>query len=119
MTEVARADYEYDETEYQLLLSLISQHCSIDADSAAELANKASEKAEDVVSLQKFTRQLTESLNERERESVVLLLWKIAFAHGRRDKYEDHLIMRIADLLYVSRSRVMKLKHDVSPQVED
>ena len=33
-------------------------------------------------------------------------------ADGRLDKYEDSLVLKISDLLYVSRARVMRLKHD-------
>ena len=118
MTEVARADFEYDEAEFSLLLDLITKHFVITADEAVELANAASEAADDVISLQKFTQQLNASLEPRDKEMIVLLLWQIAFADGRLDKYEDHLVSRIADLLYVSRGRVMRLKHDANPQAQ-
>jgi len=115
MTEVARADYEYDETEFDALLGLITQHFHMDPEDAAELANKAGETAEDYVSLHSFTQQLNNSLNDIDKERVVSLLWQIAYADGRLDKYEDSLVSRISELLHVSRSRVMKLKHDANP----
>ncbi len=40
------------------------------------------------------------------------LLWQVAYADGRLDKYEDSLVLKISDLLHVSRGRVMRLKHD-------
>jgi uncharacterized tellurite resistance protein B-like protein len=40
------------------------------------------------------------------------LLWQIAYADGRLDKYEDSLVLKISDLLHVSRGLVMRLKHD-------
>jgi len=49
----------------------------------------------------------------------VALLWQIAYADGRLDKYEDALVGKIADLLYVSRGRVMRLKHDADPAAGD
>lgn len=119
MTEVARADYEYDEAEFELLLSLIAKHFHMSAEAAAELANKAGETAEDNVSLHAFTQRLNQDLNESDKERVVSLLWQIAYADGRLDKYEDSLVSRISDLLYVSRTRVMKLKHDANPGAED
>jgi uncharacterized tellurite resistance protein B-like protein len=40
------------------------------------------------------------------------MLWRVAYADGRLDKFEDSLVLKISDLLYVSRGLVMRLKHD-------
>ena len=114
MTEIARADYEYDGSEFDLLLQLITKHFHMSPEDAVELANEANEKADEHVSLHSFTQLLNKTLTEKDKERVVLLLWQIAYADGRLDKYEDSLVSKIADLLYVSRVRVMRLKHDVN-----
>ena len=51
-------------------------------------------------------------LDEAEKARIVGLLWQIAYADGHLDKYEDSLVLKVSDLLYVSRGRVMRLKHD-------
>ena len=119
MTEVARADYEYDESEFDLLLDLISNYFQISPEEAVELANEAGETAEDYVSLHNFTQLLNKNLSEREKGHIVSLLWQVAYADGRLDKYEDSLVLKISDLLHVSRGRVMRLKHDADPQASD
>ncbi len=119
MTEVARADYEYDESEFDLLLELISKYFQISPEEAVELANEAGETAEDYVSLHNFTQLLNKNLSEREKGHIVSLLWQVAYADGRLDKYEDSLVLKISDLLHVSRGRVMRLKHDADPQASD
>ena len=119
MTEVARADYEYDESEFDMLLGLITKCFQISPEEAIELANEASETAEDYVSLHSFTQLLNKNLSQREKGRIVSLLWQVAYADGRLDKYEDSLVLRISDLLYVSRGRVMRLKHDANPQTSD
>ena len=48
-----------------------------------------------------------------EKESVVEMLWRIALADHRLDKYEDYMIAKIADLLYVARGDVLRLKSRV------
>lgn len=113
MTEIARADHEYDESEFDILLELITRHFNVSPEDAAELANEANETAEDYVSLHSFTQLLNQHLNEKEKERIVFLLWQVAYADGRLDKYEDALVSKIAELLYVRRVRVMRLKHDV------
>lgn len=119
MTEVARADSDYDESEFHLLLDLITRHFQISPEEAVELANEAGETAEDSVSLHSFTELLNKNLSEREKGHIVSLLWQIAYADARLDKYEDSLVLKISDLLYVSRGRVMRLKHDANRQDGD
>ena len=116
MTEVARADFEYDESEFDVLLNLITSTFQMSVEDAVELANEAAGTAEDYVSLHSFTQLLNESLSEPEKEHIVSLLWRVAYADGRLDRYEDSLIQKISALLYVSRGRVMRLKHDANPQ---
>jgi uncharacterized tellurite resistance protein B-like protein len=112
MIDVARADNDFDELEFERLLQLIESHFKLTAEQAAELVNTADDKAEDMVSLHEFTRILHKHLDEKEKTRIVSFLWQIAYADGRLDKFEDALVLKISDLLYVNRTRVMRLKHD-------
>lgn len=38
------------------------------------------------------------------------LLWRVAFADGRLDRYEEHLIRRIADLLHLPHRDFIRAK---------
>ena len=76
------------------------------------LANEATEVAEDSVSLHQFTQSLHQHLSESEKAEIVSLLWQVAYADGYLDKFEDSIVLKISDLLYVSRGKVMQLKHD-------
>ena len=112
MIDVARADYIFDESEFDQVLKLVEVHFRLTAEQAAELVVEASDKAENLVDIHEFTRLLHDYLTEDEKAQIVSLLWQIAYADGRLDKYEDSLVLKISDLLYVSRGRVMRLKHD-------
>jgi uncharacterized tellurite resistance protein B-like protein len=112
MIDVARADHVFDESEFDQVLKLVESHFELAAEDAAELVNKAGEKADDLVSAYDFTRVLHEHLDHDEKARIVELLWRIAYADGRLDKYEDSLVLKISDLLHVSRGLVMRLKHD-------
>ena len=48
-----------------------------------------------------------------EKEVVVEMLWHIALADQNLDKYEDYMIGKIAELLYVYRGDVLRLKDRV------
>jgi uncharacterized tellurite resistance protein B-like protein len=112
MLDVARSDNVFEESEFERVLGLVEKHFGMSPEDAAELVNAADEKAEDLVSLHEFTQLLHNNLDEIEKARIVGLLWQVAYADGRLDKYEDSLVRKISDLLHVSRGRSMRLKHD-------
>ena len=46
-------------------------------------------------------------------------LWIVAFADGRLDKYEDAMVHKIGELLYVPRSEVMRRKLQARPDSQE
>lgn len=117
MIDVARADHVFEDSEFDKVLKIVESHFDLTPEQAAGLVNSADEKADDLVSLHEFTQLLHNNLDENEKAGIIGLLWQIAYADGRLDKYEDSLVLKISDLLHVSRGRVMRLKHDAQSSV--
>lgn len=111
LVEMARADFEQHADEEARIRELLRQHFGIAADEADKLLREADAAADEAVSLHGFTRTLHESLEPAEKSDVVLMLWRIALADRQLDKYEDHLVGKIAELLYVPRAEVIRLRH--------
>ena len=116
MIDVARADHVFEDSEFDRVLQLVESHFGVTGIEAAELVDIANDKAEKLTSAFEFTQILHKHLDETEKARIVSLLWQIAYADGRLDKYEDSLVLKISDLLHVSRGRVMRLKHDAGQQ---
>ena len=112
MIDVARADHVFEESEFKRVLQLVESHFELDPQDAAELVNLASDKADDLTSAYEFTRELHKHLDAAEKARIVGMLWQIAYADGELEKYEDSRVLKISDLMHVSRARVMRLKHD-------
>ena len=74
---------------------------------------EASRTADHVGSLQAFTRRLHEALTYEEKQAIVEMLWKVALADSHLDKHEDHLVRKIADLLYVSHGDLIRIRNRV------
>jgi uncharacterized tellurite resistance protein B-like protein len=95
-----RAHFELTESETQLLIE------------------EARQEADHAVELQAFTRRLHEAVDSAEKERIVEMLWQVALADRRLDKHEDHLVRRVADLLYVPHSDVIRIRNRVhSPRL--
>lgn len=115
LIEVARADYADDFAEDEAMLASLKQFFALDDESAALLLQEARSTADQAVELQQFTRRLHEQLSVAEKHRIVEMLWQVALADRRLDKHEDHLVRRIADLLYVSHSDLIRIRNRVRP----
>jgi uncharacterized tellurite resistance protein B-like protein len=113
LIEVAKADYAEDLAEDEAVLRSLRQFFALDDEAAALLLDEARSTADRAVELQQFTRRLHEQLSVAEKQRVVEMLWQVALADSRLDKHEDHLVRRIAELLYVSHSDLIRIRNRV------
>ena len=114
MIDVARSDHSFDEDEFDRILELVRGHFNLSAEDTADLVVAAHERSEESVSAYDFTKLLHDNLDQHEKSRIVSLLWQVAYADGELDKYEDSYVLKISDLLHVSRARVMRLKYDAA-----
>lgn len=116
LVEVMHADHNLDVQEAELIKSLLQQHFNIDAKQAAELIHKAESKVNQVVSLQEYTRFLNKTLDYQKKVCLIENMWHVVFADGQVDKYEEHLVRNVAELLYVKHQDFIRTKHIVSKE---
>ena len=115
LIEVAKADYAEDLAEDASVLDSLKQFFALDDAAAALLVEEARSTADRAVELREFTRRLHEQLSVAEKQRVVEMLWQVALADRRLDKHEDHLVRRIAELLYVPHSDLIRIRNRVRP----
>jgi uncharacterized tellurite resistance protein B-like protein len=116
LVEMARADFDEAQDEHSLIIDLLSDHFDLSPAEALELLNRAREANARAVCLFDFTRALHQSLDVQQKQDVIRLLWQVANADSRLDKYEDYLVRKVADLLYVSHADVIRIKYEVIGQ---
>lgn len=108
--EIARADSEVSDDERSNMATLLTRHYDLTAAEVEKLMALAGNQLDESVSLYKFTRELNDGLEREERIAIISLLWQVAWADRHLDKYEEHYIRKIADLLYVSHSDYIRVK---------
>lgn len=113
LVEVVRADHEEDLAEGEAVLSLLREFFDLSEEETALLVREAEQEADHAVSLQTFTRALHEQLSLDEKHSVVEMLWRVAMADSELDKHEDHLVRKVAGLLYVSHRDLIRIRNRV------
>lgn len=113
LVEAIRADHDSTVAERAALVDLLQRHFGLSAADAGALVTEAERAADKSISLYDFTRVLNDSLDATEKLGVIELLWRASFADGHLDRYEDYLVGKVAELLYVSRADVVRLRNVV------
>ena len=73
----------------------------------------AEAEVKEAVDYHQFTRLIASEFTQAQKIKVVELLWSVAYADSHLDSMEEHMVRKIADLIYVSHKDFMKTKHKV------
>jgi uncharacterized tellurite resistance protein B-like protein len=78
---------------------------------ANELLDLAEAERAESTDYFQFTSLINRSYTPDEKERLVETLWRVAFANEALHMYEEHLVRKVADLLYVPHSAFIAAKH--------
>ncbi|GJM13062.1 MAG: hypothetical protein DHS20C12_14650 [Pseudohongiella sp.] len=110
LIEVMNTDHELDEREEQEFIAVLQQSYNIAESDLAELRQLAKDEAHGATSLYEFTRLINNSYDYAQKVALIENMWRIAFSDEHLDKYEDSLIRKVSELIYVSHSDFIKTK---------
>ena len=113
LVEIARADHSHCDHEDEEIRRQLVDAFGVSDKEASDLLSEARHEVEQSVSLQQFTRRLHDEMTYDEKRRVIEMMWRIALADRQLDKYEDYMIGKIAELLYISRGDVLRERNRV------
>lgn len=104
LLECARADFEHQPAELAAVREELARSFGLSAAELDTLLQRAGDEQQQAVSLHAYTADLNRQLSPEERRELIAMLWRVAYADGHLDAHEEHLLRKLADLLYVSHS---------------
>jgi uncharacterized tellurite resistance protein B-like protein len=110
LIETARADFTQNGDEEQALEDLLSTALQLDRHEVRELIQLATKEVDQSTSLYEFTREINDHYSPTQKLSLIRSMWKVAYADGQLDKYEEHLIRQVAELTYVPHEDYIRTK---------
>ena len=113
LVEIAFADKEFDETEKTSLKLTLMETYAIEEADIDEIIKDAENTVAESTSLYGYTRIVNDEFEYDDKLSLLKNLWKVAYADGDLDKYEEHLIRKISDLIHISHSDYINIKLEV------
>ena len=83
------------------------------SEESEELLNLAAQQVDNAACLHEFTSLINQSFSKKKKTLIVEMLWRAALADRELNKYEEHLVRKVADLLHVSHKDFIRAKHRV------
>lgn len=114
LLEVAETEAGIEAVELRVIESALIGHFGLGRSDAEAVLDQARALQQDSTSMHAFTHRLRTRLDPEARGELVEWLWRVAFADGRLDRHEEHLIRRLADLLGTPHREFIRRKHRAS-----
>jgi len=118
LIEMMRMDHEVTPEERQVVTEAMRAEFSLSENETATLIALAEEEAGQATDYHQFTSLINKSFTIEQKTKVVEYLWRVAYADNKLDKYEEHMVRKIAELLYVPHSAFIAAKHRAKKELQ-
>jgi len=111
--EIGRADFSVDEVELGQIREALAHTFQLTDAETEELMAEAVDRSKTSHDYHQFTKVVHAQFSHDEKCQLMKHLWRIALADGKIDPHEEHLLRKIADLIYISNADFLQAKHQV------
>lgn len=113
LIEVMRADHEESEQERQVVADVLQRSLNVTAEETEQLIGLAEQEVDEAVSLFQFTELIDKQFAYHEKIKLLEMMWQVVFADALKDKHEEYLVRKIADLLHISHRDYIQARHHI------
>ena len=110
LIEVSYSDFEIKDVEIEKIIKFFEKDLNLSKEKSIWLNNEAQKLHADTNCLRKYVKLINENYNKEEKMRLINIAWKIARADNEVDKYEEHRIRKISELLYLNHADFIKEK---------
>jgi uncharacterized tellurite resistance protein B-like protein len=111
--EIARSDGDVSDSELLIILKEIKKISSLVYKSEGEILNIIEDFSNNSTSFYDFIRDINEDYSKEDKLTLLTFLWSVAYADSVLEVNEERLIRRIADLIHIKDTDVLKIKETV------
>ena len=110
LIEVSYSDFEIKDVEIEKIIKFFEKDLNLSKEKAIWLNNEAQKLHKDTNCLRKYIKLINKNYTKDEKMKLINIAWKIARADNEVDKYEEHRIRKISELLYLNHADFIKEK---------
>lgn len=113
LVEMIRMDHKIEKTEHDMVKTLIKKDFDLSEEETETLFTLAEEESQNAIDYYRFAKLINKEYDNSKKITIIENLWHIAYADGELDKYEEHYLRKVADLLHIPHKEFIKAKHRV------
>lgn len=111
LAEMTRVDHEIKDGDLRAARDALQQLFALTPEKAQMLLSHASRPENRLTSYHHAVALLNRNLARDQKVQLVESMWRVAHADAEVHMYEDHLVRKISDLLYLSHTDFITAKH--------
>jgi uncharacterized tellurite resistance protein B-like protein len=116
LIEMIRADGVIDDAEITTVSALLQDQFALTPEDARTLMKEAEHTVDASVEFHAFASAINTHFSADEKAHMIECMWRVAYADGVKDKLEEHLIRRVADILYVPHHEFIRARRLVESE---
>jgi uncharacterized tellurite resistance protein B-like protein len=116
--EIAKADSSFDQVEKEKIISTMKKSFSLEEEYVHDLMELAAENVNKSISLYEFTPVINENFTLEEKFALLKDLWRLVYIDSTLDKYEEHLVKRIGNMIGVEYQDIVAAKLQAKAESE-
>ena len=113
LIEMMLQDDQVHDKEIKTVKTALIERFNLTDDECQKLFELAEEEVGVAVDYHQFTSLIAREFTQAQKIKVIELLWSVAYADSHLDSLEEHMVRKIADLIYVSHKDFIKTKHKI------
>ena len=110
LVEIAFADKEFNNKEKESLKEALINSYNLEEEVVDGIIDDAENTVAESTSLYEYTRTVNDQFGYENKLNLLENLWKVAYADNNLDKYEEHLIRKISDLIHIDHGDYINIK---------
>jgi len=116
--ELMKTDSHIDERETRAVAHALESTFGLSGEELEQIIALAEQESRESTSLYEFTSLVNSSYSYEQRVQLLENLWRVAFADNQVDRYEEHMIRKVSDLIYVNHSDFIRTKLKVRDSLQ-
>ncbi len=113
LVEMTRANNQVTDEERQAVDEALREVFDLTDEETRELVRLAELEIADSASLFQFTQLIDKAFPMERKIMIIEMLWRVAYSDACKDKHEEYLVRKIADLLHVPHAAFIRARHKV------
>ena len=113
LVEMSHADDNVSSEEELKIAQLLNDRFQLSTDEIKSLMELAQDKKHEATDYFEFTSLLNQHYTQDKKIKLVEDLWSVAYSDDHLDKFEEHLLRRLSELLHVPHQDFIRTKHKV------